>query len=113
MIGSPRKIQSTTQSQRSTIMAAYITLLKFTQKGMESIRESPARLAAAARVFEEHGGALKNAWYTMGHYDVVVVTEFPSDEAATRAMLATVSKGNVQGETLRGFTAQEFQKLLG
>jgi uncharacterized protein with GYD domain len=94
-------------------MATYISLLKFTPKGMESIHDSPARLAAAAKVFEEHGGSLKSAWYTMGQYDIVVVTEFPSDEAATRAMLATVSKGTVQGETLRGFTAQEFQKLLG
>jgi uncharacterized protein with GYD domain len=93
-------------------MAIYISLLKFTQKGMESIHESPARLAAAAKVFQEHGGSMKNAWYTMGQYDVVVVTEFPSDEVATRAMLATVSKGNVQGETLRGFTPEEFQKLL-
>ncbi|HTW47365.1 MAG TPA: GYD domain-containing protein [Acidobacteriaceae bacterium] len=93
-------------------MATYISLLKFTQKGMEAIRESPARLAAAAKVFEEHGGSLKNAWYTMGQYDIVVVAEFPSDEVATSAMLATVSRGNVQGETLRGFTAQEFQKLL-
>ena len=93
-------------------MAAYISLLKFTQKGMENIRESPARLAAAAKVFEEHGGRLKDAWYTMGQYDIVVVTEFPSDEVATRAMLATVSHGNVQGETLRGFTADEFKKLV-
>lgn len=94
-------------------MATYISLLRFTQKGMETVHDSPERLAAAAKVFAEHGGSLKNAWYTMGQYDIVVVTEFPSDEVATRAMLAAVSKGYVQGETLRGFSAQEFQKLLG
>jgi len=94
-------------------MATYISLLRFTQKGMEAVRESPARLGAAVKLFEEHGGTLKNAWYTMGHHDIVIVTDFPNDESATRAMVAALSKGNVQGETLRGFTAQEFQKLLG
>jgi uncharacterized protein with GYD domain len=93
-------------------MAIYISLLKFTTKGLENIKESPSRLAAATRVFEKHGGSLKGAWYTMGQYDIVVVTEFPSDEVATKAMLATISHGNVQGETLRGFAAEEFRKLL-
>ena len=94
-------------------MPSYITLLNFTQKGIESIKESPERLKGAAKAFEEHGGKLKSAWYTMGQYDIVVVTEFPNDEAATKAMLATATRGTVQGETLRGFTPEEFSALLG
>ena len=37
-------------------MATYITLIRWTQKGMENIKESPARLDAAKKVFQAVGG---------------------------------------------------------
>jgi uncharacterized protein with GYD domain len=94
-------------------MPLYITLLRFTQKGMENVKGSPARLEMAKQAFEQHGGTMKGAWYTLGQYDLVVVTEFPSDEHYAKGLLAGASQGFVQGETLRAFTAEEMKRLLG
>ena len=47
-------------------MPTYISLLRYTQKGAENIKESPARLDAAKKLFQSMGAELK-AWYlTMG-----------------------------------------------
>ena len=42
-----------------SIMPTYIVLVNMTQKGMESIKESPARLEAAKGAFKALGGELK------------------------------------------------------
>lgn len=94
-------------------MPHYISLLKFTQKGLEAIKESPARLEEAGKVFAAHGGSLQHAWYTTGQHDLIVVTEFPDEEAYSRALLATAYKGFVSGENIRAFTIEEMKKLLG
>ena len=40
-------------------MPTYITLLHFTQKGMETIKEGPARLDRAKQAFKAAGAELK------------------------------------------------------
>jgi uncharacterized protein with GYD domain len=58
------------------------------------------------------GGTVKGVYYTMGHYDMVVIVE-GSDEAAMTAMLKVGSLGNVRSETLRGFSLEEMRKIIG
>ena len=40
-------------------MATYITLVNYTQKGIENIKESPERLEAAKQAFQGMGAELK------------------------------------------------------
>ena len=40
-------------------MATYIILTKWTQKGIEAVKESPDRLDAAKRAFQAAGAELK------------------------------------------------------
>ena len=40
-------------------MPTYISLIRFTQKGIESIKEGPARLDRAKQAFRAAGGELK------------------------------------------------------
>ena len=40
-------------------MPTYISLLRFTQQGVQKIKESPARLDAAKKAFKALGGELK------------------------------------------------------
>jgi uncharacterized protein with GYD domain len=61
---------------------------------------------------EKVGGTVKGIYYTMGHYDMVVIVE-GSDEAAMTAMLKVGSLGNVRTETLRGFSLEEMRKIIG
>jgi uncharacterized protein with GYD domain len=93
-------------------MPTYISLVRWTQKGIENIKESPSRLDAAKKAFQTAGGKLKEFYLVTGQYDMVVVAEFPDDETQAKATLATGSLGNVRTETLRAFTEDEYRKII-
>ena len=61
-------------------MATYITLIRYTQQGIQNMKESPARLDKAKEAIKAAGGELKTFYLTMGQYDAVVISEAPSDE---------------------------------
>ena len=93
-------------------MPTYISLMHFTEKGVENIKESPARLDQAKKVFQSMGAELK-AWYlTLGEYDAVVIAEGPDDETAAKLLLMIGSQGNIRTETFRAFTEEEYRKLV-
>jgi uncharacterized protein with GYD domain len=93
-------------------MAAYISLISFAQKGIENIKESPARLDAAKRLYKSMGAELKQFYLTLGRYDAIVIAEAPDDETAAKVALALGSAGNVRTETLRAFTEDEYKKII-
>jgi uncharacterized protein with GYD domain len=94
------------------VMGTYITLIRFTQKGVENIKESPARLDAAKKAFQAMGAELKEYYSTMGQYDAVVIAEVPDDETVAKLALAIGSQGSIQTETLRAFKEEEYRKII-
>jgi uncharacterized protein with GYD domain len=94
-------------------MPTYISLIKYTQKGVEAIKDSPKRLDAGKEIFRKFGGELKQFYLVMGEYDIVIIGEAPNDEAMTKAILAIASRGNIQTQTIRAFTESEFRKIVG
>ena len=93
-------------------MPTYISLIRFTQKGMETIKEGPKRLDAAKERFRAAGGELKTFYLVTGQYDAVAISELPNDEAVARLALANGSMGNIRTETLRAFTEGEYRKII-
>lgn len=93
-------------------MATDISLLKYPQKGAESIKQVPARIEAARQAAKTVGADIKQIYLVMGRYDVVVVSEAPDDETAAKLALATGMQGNVQSETLRAFSESEFKRIV-
>ncbi len=93
-------------------MPTYITLIRYTQRGIENAKESPARLEKAKQAIKAAGGEMKAFYLTMGQYDAVAISEAPSDEALTTAMLNIASAGSVRTETLRAFTEKEYRKII-
>ncbi len=93
-------------------MPAYISLLRFTQQGIEKIKESPARLDRARQAFQAMGAELKAFYLVMGQYDAIVISEAPNDEIVGKLVLAIGSQGNVRTETLRAFTEEEYRKMI-
>jgi len=93
-------------------MATYISLVSFTEKGVESLKESAARLDAAKQGLRALGGELKGWYMTMGQYDVIFIFDAPSDEAAATGILTLASQGHVRTQTLRAFSEEEYRKLL-
>ena len=93
-------------------MATYLILFRFTQKGLESIKESPFRVETAKGVFKELGANVKEFYALLGAYDTVFIAEAPNEETIAKAALAVSSLGNVHTEILRAFTEEEFRKVI-
>ena len=93
-------------------MGHYVSLLRYTQQGASKIKESPERLDAARRAAEATGGKIHSWFLTMGKYDAVIITEFPSDDAAAKFMLSTGALGNVTTQTMKAFNEPEFRKIV-
>jgi len=92
-------------------MATFITLVSFTDQGIKNVKDSPARFEAFRAMAEGLGVTVKSVFWTMGSYDMVVTMEGP-EEAAAAANLKVGSLGNVRCKTLRGFNADEMNRIL-
>lgn len=93
-------------------MATYVTLIKYTQKGVENMKDSPNRLDTAKEVFKSMGGELKSFYLAMGRYDAVVISEGPDDETAMKLVLTVASAGAIRTETFRVFPEDEYRKII-
>ena len=93
-------------------MPTYIALFRWTQQGISNVKDSPSRLAAGREAFQKRGITIKESYLTMGRYDLVVVIEAPDDETYASALLALGAQGNVQTETLKAFTEDQFRKIV-
>ena len=93
-------------------MATYVMLVNYTQKGIENIKESPARLDAVKQAFQSMGGELKKFYLVMGRYDMVVIGEAPDDETAAKLALLVGSGGSVRTETLKAFPEEDYRTII-
>ena len=93
-------------------MATYITLINFTEQGIKTIKDLPARIAAGRQAFEANGGKLLNYYLTLGAQDAVVVYEFPDDETTASMALAQAGLGNLRTTTMRAFTEAEIPGVI-
>src|SRR5438552_790650 len=93
-------------------MPTYISLINFTQKGAESIKDGPKRLDAAKERFRAAGAELKAFYLVTGQYDAVAISEAPNDEVVVKLSLRTAAMGNVRTETLRAFNEDEYRRIV-
>lgn len=84
-------------------MPSYITLWKYTQQGVATVSETPARIDTIEEMFEDVGGELQDFFMLMGQYDTITISAFPDDQTAAQAILAVTEQGNVTSETLKAF----------
>ncbi len=93
-------------------MPTYITLLRFTQQGIQNIKESPNRIEAARKAFEARGGRLRDVYAVTGQYDMIGIIEAPDDETAAALLMIIAQRGNAITETLRAFTMEETREVV-
>jgi uncharacterized protein with GYD domain len=93
-------------------MPTYISLIRFTEKGIQTIRDGPKRLDAAKQAFRSMGAELKAFYLVNGQYDAVAIAEAPNDEIVAKITLTTASMGNIRTETCRAFTEDEYRKIV-
>lgn len=93
-------------------MPTYVSLVRFTEKGMQTVKEGPKRLDEAKKMFRAAGAEIKGFYLVTGQYDMVVISEAPNDETVAKLALTTGAMGNVRTETLRAFTEEEYRKIV-
>jgi uncharacterized protein with GYD domain len=105
-------LQTPTTLGGRTIMAAYISLISYTDQGIRNVKQSPERAQAFREAAEKAGATVKDIYWTLGSYDIVAITDVPDDETAMALLLATGSFGNVRTQTLKGFSAEEMKPIF-
>jgi len=93
-------------------MATFITTVKFTQQGIKNIGESTKRAAAIKAMAKKLGAKVKDAYWTMGEHDGVLIFEAADDETAAAVMAQVGSLGNVHTSTVRAFSSTEMDQIL-
>ena len=94
-------------------MATYIVLSSFTEQGIRDVRSTTKRADAVKEVARKFGVTAKEFYWTLGNYDVVVVFDAPDDASMTALGLAIGALGNVRTQTLRAFSRDEMNGILG
>lgn len=94
-------------------MTTYITLLRFTEEGARTMKQSPARGAAFRKTVEAAGVKVLGEYWTTGEYDGVLILQAESEAAALHALAELAAAGNVRTQSLRAFDAGEFARIVG
>ena len=71
-------------------MATYIMLASFTDQGIRNVKDSPKRTEAFKGMAKKCGANVKDAFWTLGAYDMVAVVEAP-DARHSRARASSAS----------------------
>jgi uncharacterized protein with GYD domain len=94
-------------------MATYIALVNFTDQGIRHIRQTTERAKALVNAAANLGVKIKEIYWTMGTFDAVFIAEAPDDETITAFAVSMGSLGNIRTQTLRAFSAEEMNRILG
>ena len=93
-------------------MPTYISLINFTQKGAEAIKDGPKRLEAAKQRFRDAGAELKAFYLVTGQYDAVSIVGAPNDEVVAKLALGTAALGFVRSQTCRAFAENDYKTIV-
>ncbi|MEE8396038.1 MAG: GYD domain-containing protein [bacterium] len=75
-------------------MAHYMIQLSYRPEQVKAMMENPQdRSEAARKVAEGLGGRLESFFFAFGDYDVVIIGEFPDNEAAMACAILVIGVG--------------------
>ncbi|MGB0749013.1 MAG: GYD domain-containing protein [Magnetospiraceae bacterium] len=94
-------------------MPKYVLLGNWTDQGVKNVRDTVKRSREAREAFASIGVNAREWIFTHGPYDVVLTVEAPDEETLTRAVLSLSELGNMRTVTLRGFSENEMERLVG
>ena len=93
-------------------MPLYVALVNWTDQGIKHYRDSVRRAEDYRGLVEKNGGQVRQLVWTLGEYDVVVVTDFPDDETATAVALQTGALGSIRTKTMKAFDAEQMSAII-
>jgi uncharacterized protein with GYD domain len=95
-------------------MPVFVTQGRFTQAYLRGGLAKPEdRHAAISRLCEQAGGKLLNLYFTLGHFDFLVISDMRDAKAATLISLVAAGGGGITDTvTTQAFTAAEAKDLF-
>lgn len=92
-------------------MARYVCLIRFSQQGVQNIKQSPVRAAAFQKATAKAGVKLETQLWTAGTYDGVLILS--GDEKKVLGAIASLAAlGNVHTQSMPAFDAKEFAEIV-
>ena len=93
-------------------MSQYIVLGSFTDQGIRNVKETSKRAKALSDLAKGMGVSVKEVYWTLGDYDLVLILEAQDDKAAASLMMKAGSLGNFKSQTLPAFNTNEIDSIL-
>ena len=93
-------------------MATFVSLVNLTEQGAKDFKASPDRAGKFKAAAQKAGVTVKEIYWTMGRYDVVMILEAPDDHTVVSVLAGLASLGNVKTQTMRGFNASEMKEII-
>ena len=79
-------------------MPRYVVLVNWTEEGIKNVEETIERTDEGIELAKKHGAEFKQAYWTVGPYDMVAVFESPDDETLSAHLLEICSSGARQDD---------------
>ena len=93
-------------------MVHYLMLLRFTDKGVSAVHDSPKRAESFRAAVAKAGGNVEAQYWTLGEYDGALIFSAPDEPTAVALAVELGKLGNVRTAMLRAFDAVEFKAIL-
>jgi uncharacterized protein with GYD domain len=89
----------------------YIIGVKLVENAGRTDKEFRELIERVAQVRTAHQGRLIASYVTFGRYDMIWISEFPSERAAFDAMNTNLAQGNFKYEISEAITLEEFLRV--
>jgi uncharacterized protein with GYD domain len=93
-------------------MARFAMLLKFTDKGIDKVKDSPTRAAEFRTAAAKAGATVEGVYWLLGEHDGLVLFTAPDEQTATGLALALGRQGYVRTCLCPAFNEAEFKGVL-
>ncbi len=93
-------------------MPIFVSLVSFTDQGIRYVKHTIDRADAFRQAAADMGVEVKDIYWTLGGYDLVIIVEAPDDETVATLFMSVGSLGNIRFHTLRCFSAEDMSRIL-
>jgi uncharacterized protein with GYD domain len=93
-------------------MPTYVVLVNWTEQGIKNVKETIERTDEGTELAKKHGTEFKQAFWTVGPYDMVAIFESPDDETLSAHLLEICASGSVKTMTMRAYDREEMSGIL-
>ncbi|MGZ5182429.1 MAG: GYD domain-containing protein [Ramlibacter sp.] len=93
-------------------MTTYIGLATFTDQGLRSVKDTVKRSDAARELAARFGVTMKDIYWTLGEYDLVITCDAKDEAAMVAYTLAISTAGNVRFQSLRALSRDEMAGVI-